>query len=343
VAVLARKIQAECPTLLLDESDAAFRGPQDYSEGLRSILNMGYRHGGCTSLCVGKGAQIRYKDFSTFCAKAIAGIGQLPDTVADRSIPIRLKRRTRSEQIERFRFRDAEKQALVLRRELKPWAERCASKLGKARPSLPEELSDRQQDVAEPLLAIAEAVGGEWPERARQALVELCTGRAAQDQSLGVQLLDDIRAIFTERGSDKIASTDLVGALVAREGRPWAESERGKTLTPNKLARLLAPYDISPANVRRSEQQYKGYRLEWFEDAFARYLPIRIEAPEPSQPSQGNVYAAKEQVVEAFQGVSGTDGKGGESPDAARVGTGGTLSPRSTGTEEVPSLAEFAE
>ena len=91
-AVLTRKIDAEHPTLLLDESDAAFAGEQEYAEALRGILNAGYRRGGVASCCVGKGAEMGYKDFSTFCPKAIAGIGKLPDTVADRSIPIRLKR-----------------------------------------------------------------------------------------------------------------------------------------------------------------------------------------------------------------------------------------------------------
>jgi hypothetical protein len=54
-AVLARKVDAECPTLLLDESDAAFKGEKEYSETLRGILNTGYRRGGKSSVCVGKG------------------------------------------------------------------------------------------------------------------------------------------------------------------------------------------------------------------------------------------------------------------------------------------------
>jgi Protein of unknown function (DUF3631) len=331
VAVLARKIQAKCPTLLLDESDAAFRGPQEYSEGLRSILNTGYRRGGCTSLCVGKGAEINFKDFSTFCPKAIAGIGTLPDTVADRSIPIRLKRRTRSEQVERFRFRNAEREACTLRGELKTWAARWHARLRDARPALPEELGDRQQDVAEPLLAIADAFGGEWPECARRALLRLCTGRAAEDQSLGAQLLADIRAVFAEKGTDKIPSAELTAALNERHGRPWAEVEHGRPLTPNKLARLLDAFEIWPGNVRDGERQYKGYRREWFEDAFARYLPT--PRPEPSQSSQGNVYAASEHVSEPSQGVPGTDARCEESLDFMRAGTDGTVETPTTGED----------
>jgi hypothetical protein len=102
--VSRRKIDAERPTLLLDESDAAFKGDREYAEALRGVLNSGHRRGGKTTVCVGQGAEIGFKDFSTYCPKAIAGIGKLPDTVQSRSIPIRLKRRAPGERIERFRY-----------------------------------------------------------------------------------------------------------------------------------------------------------------------------------------------------------------------------------------------
>src|ERR1039458_2471127 len=50
-AALVRKIADEHPTLLLDESDAAFRGPEEYSEALRGILNSGHRRGGKATIC----------------------------------------------------------------------------------------------------------------------------------------------------------------------------------------------------------------------------------------------------------------------------------------------------
>ena len=102
-ACLIRKIDSQKPTLLLDESDAAFNGEKEYAEVLRGVLNTGHRRGGHASCCVGQGVNITFKDFHTFCPKAIAGIGKLPDTVADRSIPIRLKRRAPGEPVERFR------------------------------------------------------------------------------------------------------------------------------------------------------------------------------------------------------------------------------------------------
>lgn len=285
-AVLPRKIDADHPALLLDEGDAAFSGPKEYAEALRSVLNTGQRRGGCASCCVGKGAEISFRDFSTFCPKAIAGIGKLPDTVADRSIPIRLKRATPGERIQRFRRREVEPEAAMLRGRLEAWGAMEVEKQREARPALPGELTDRQQDGAEPLLAIADAAGGEWPKRARGALIELCGEAQAADDSIGVQLLRDIKAIFSLRGADRLPSAELAAALAEVEGSPWGEWTHGKPLTASRLARLLKRYEIAPGTIRVSEATHKGYLLSQFEDAFKRYsLYPPFQKVTPSQPN----------------------------------------------------------
>jgi hypothetical protein len=68
-AVLVRKTANEQPSLLLDESDAAFKGDKEYAEALRGILNAGFRRGGVTSLCVGQGANLSYRDFPVLVAR----------------------------------------------------------------------------------------------------------------------------------------------------------------------------------------------------------------------------------------------------------------------------------
>jgi hypothetical protein len=126
--------------------------------------------------CVGQGASLDVRDFSSFCAKALAGLGTLPDTVASRSIPIVLKRRLASEPIERFRERGARAMGETIADCLAMYIVPLLDDLATAEPDLPDELSDRQQDVWEPLLAIADAGGGDWPERAREAAVRLLVG-----------------------------------------------------------------------------------------------------------------------------------------------------------------------
>ena len=142
-AVLTRKVDGETPTLLLDESDAAFKHQSEYAEALRSLLNSGYRRSGISSLCVGHGADLGYRDFSTFCPKALAGIGALPDTVSDRSIRIALKRRAPHEQVDRFRQRDAPKVGAPLRAALGEWSRSAVDALQDAAPELPPSLGDR--------------------------------------------------------------------------------------------------------------------------------------------------------------------------------------------------------
>jgi putative DNA primase/helicase len=137
---------------------------------------------------------------------------------------------------------------------------------------MPASVFNRVADNWRPLLAIADAAGGEWPARARRAVQ--CAGASAtgDDQSVRVLLLTDIRAIFAEKNADRLSSAELVTALFVTEGRPWAEWNRGRGLSANALARLLAPFGIAPATIRTATGTPKGYQLTQFEDAFARYL-----------------------------------------------------------------------
>ncbi len=279
-AALLRSVERDTPTLLLDEWDAAKGSGEEYAEAMRGLLNSGFRRGGAYRMCVGEDREPH--DFPTFCPKAIAGIGRLPDTVADRSITIALRRKAPHERVAMFRRREAEPRAAELRERCEAWAMQAMERLRAARPEFPAALNDRQQDICEPLLAIADLAGGEWPERARRAMVELCTGAAAQDESIGAKLLADVRAIFANRGTDRIASKDLAEALGGMEDRPWAEWGRGaKPITPPQLARQLGRFGIGPRAIRDGGDVYKGYHASDFAEAWARYLP---PDPPPGSP-----------------------------------------------------------
>lgn len=281
-AVLYRKIEADHPTLLLDESDAAFNGDEEYAQLLRGVLNTGFQKDGKASCCVGSDLSLR--DFSTFCPKAIAGIGRLPDTIRDRSIPIHLKRAARNENVERFRRRDTEPEAEGLRNQIEAWSTSISERVREARPELPEALNDRQQDISEPLLAIADAAGSDWPQKAREAILSVFTDRFTEDGSTGVRLLRDILTIFDGHGLDRIPSAELVAALGTIETSPWAEYSHGKPITALKLARLLGRFDIAPRSIRLPDDKTpKGYHRTDFEDAWRRYL--RVE-PVPGSPAE---------------------------------------------------------
>ena len=316
-AVLTRKIDAQQPTLLLDESDAAFGSDKEYAEALRGVLNTGHRNGGKASCCVGQGANITFRDFSTFCPKAIAGIGKLPDTVAGRAIPIRLKRTAPGEHVERFRRRDVETEAASLREQIEAWCASILERVPGARPELPEALTDRQQDGAEPLLAIADAAGAEWPEAARGALIALCVESQTWDDSIGKRLLADIRHVFESKNADRLPSAELAEALAEIETSPWGEWSHGKPLTAARLARLLNSFEVVPDCIRVGDKTLRGYLADQFQDAFRRYLPPGTSAPLSSQAPQ-NATTQQANAGAGFRGFSDCNTENDVAPKNAK-------------------------
>jgi hypothetical protein len=269
-AALARSVSQEPPpTLLLDESDNTLKREREYVAALLSILNDGYRRGGQTLLCLPPKWEPAL--LPVFSPKAIAGLGTLPDTVASRSIRIELKRKTKDERVERFRRREALAVLVPLRQALETWAQEHVDTLTAARPELPDELGDRAQDVWEPLLAIADLAGADWPQRARTAALELSAGQNIDEESVRVRLLYDIRAAFDTRQVERISSAELVEALNADDEAPWGDWY-GKQLTARTLAKMLRPFAIRPHVIRLASETARGYAREHFEDAFARYL-----------------------------------------------------------------------
>lgn len=278
-------------TMLLDEADAIF-GPRtaERYEGLRAILNAGNRQGTPVLRVKLEGRRREVDEFDVFGPKAVAGIGKLPDTVTDRSIPIRLKRRAPGEPVAKFRRRTAEAQADGIRFDFE-----TVGTLGTL-PHVPDELNDRAADSWEPLLSVADAAGGRWPDRARLAAVALSSDDDG-GLSVGMRLLTDIRDAFED--ADHLPTAELLRRLHDLDDAPWAEWY-GKPLTGRGLAKLLDPYGIGPRKRRLEGGQHRGYFRTEFRDAWARYVP----APEPA-PSVPSVPADE----------SGTDGTDGTVPE----------------------------
>ncbi|MGH8468553.1 MAG: DUF3631 domain-containing protein [Gammaproteobacteria bacterium] len=258
-----RAIDLWHPTLLIDEADSFLRD----NEELRGIMNSGHMKG-LAYVIRAVGDEHEPRQFSTWAPKVMALIGKLPSTLHDRAIVIELARKTPEERVERLAGFDGTE----LRRRCLRWAQDSASAIRAADPDIPAGIHDRAADNWGPLLAIADTAGGDWPALARQAM-------AAQpdepDDSVAVMLLADIRQFFEDGETDRSLTANLVAYLTGLEERPWNDWRRGKPLTPNQLARLLAPFKIKPGTLRVGGDRAKGYRLEDFGDAFTRYLPLK--------------------------------------------------------------------
>ena len=308
-ATLFRVLAAEQATLLIDEVDKLFHGKagDPVADGVCAVLNSGYRRGATVPRCVPP--SMRVKRFAVFGAKALGGIGHLPDTVADRSIPIRLQRKKADELVSRWRRRVVVPGAKGLQQRLANWAVSAIPVLGAMETEAPGALHDRAGEIWEPLLSIADLAGGEWPHRARRAALILHEGEP-DTESDKVLLLGVFRDLFTTAAKDRIFTADLLRALVEREEGPWGEwwsrdvaaakPDEAPNGAAGKLAGLLRPFGIVPRTVRDGERKGRGYLLSDCTDAFARYLPSRGPAAETPRQSM----STNDLPVEASQDTS---------------------------------------
>lgn len=286
-AVLFRLIESEePPTILIDEADALW-AERGANEELRALLNAGHRRGSDVHRMVGEGAKMKAQRFATFAPVALAGIGDLPDTLMDRSVVIRMKRRAPHEQVQPWRFRIGNAAGGVLRQEVASW---CRSIEQMPIPDLGDDITDRVADIWEPLIAVADLAGGHWPASIRQA-AKVLTDTDTGDMSLRLRLLSDIRDVWPEE-STFTSTADLLRLLAEVPEAPWGlDGPFGLTgLTARKLSNLLHHYGIKPQ--QDASRSVRGYRRVDLDDAWIRYLP---PLPDPSNPSEPS--AAQLEVV----------------------------------------------
>jgi hypothetical protein len=145
------------------------------------------------------------------------------------------------------------------------WANDNRASLATIRPQELAGLNDRAFDAWEPLLAIAELVGGDWPKLAAEAAIALSGGENVAEEK-GVELLANIRAEFAARAKPAITSKTLIAALCVDEERPWATYNNGKPIAERQLGKLLASFEIVSETVHPYEtgeaKDLKGYKLE---------------------------------------------------------------------------------
>lgn len=272
------------PTILFDEIDTVFGPKAGDNEELRGFINAGHRRGQLTYRCVGDGGNQSVQGFPSYCGVAVAGLGSLPDTILTRSVIIRMRRRARNERVEPFRHRLHAAEGNVLRDRLAKWAESVRPMVEGVFPVMPEEVTDRPADVWEPLIAIADAAGGQWPERARAACVELVAAAKVDDKgSIGIRLLTDLRDHVLS-GIDRLPTVAVLERLHSLDEAPWADMG-GRPLDARGLAKMLREYmtgdnrPISARNIKASGSVMKGYYTADLADAWQRYCPPPPESP----------------------------------------------------------------
>ncbi len=275
-SALLRVIELHQPTILIDEMDALMHSDREMAQALRGLMNSGFNRTFATytmNVPIRDGGY-EPRDFSTWCPLALAGIGHLPDTIRDRSIEIEMQRKLSHEKIKRLRRHDGA-DLDELARKLTRCSDDNVDALRKARPQMPDGLNDRAADTWEPLIAIADIAGGDWPARARAAALALSGENSAKDDDIDTLLFSDIRDAFDHFGDDRLSSEDLIRYLAGLEARPWAEWSHGKSMSKFQLSKRLKNYAIVSGTIRtrKGNETPKGYHRKAFDDAFGRYLP----------------------------------------------------------------------
>ncbi len=294
-AAVFRAIDKWSPTLLVDEADTFLAT----NEELRGVLNSShYRSGAFVVRVVGE--QLEPKQFSTWCAKAISGIGKLKaDTLEDRSIRIPLKRKARGDSVDRLVHSEAEARTRNIRARLSRWSKDNLRELTRQvdGTDLPHELDDRSQDNWRPLLTIADMTG--LGAEARKVAVHF--GANQEDDSGSVLLLQVIRDLLD--GREAIESERILEHVLEREDLPFQEWRKGKAISKNGIARLLKPYGIRPKQIWFAGGKTRGYRLEDCIEAFGRYLPVQTGRTGRSQQNQQDTAGTKPVEGEGSTGL----------------------------------------
>jgi hypothetical protein len=266
-AALYRSIERWHPSFCIDEFDSVLADKEKTE--LRSVINSGHTRGSGVIRCIGD--EKIPELFSTFCPKAIGMVGlKLPDATLGRCLVIKMRRKKRTDTVERFMHVDDDGLA-QLRSRLARWSADNEDVLRRASPAMAS-FDNRRADNWRLQFAIADLAGNGWGDKAREAAERI--EKASDKDSIGTQLLADIWKIFQEEKDDAILSATLVAKLVEYPEAPWVEWHRGKGLSQNGLARLLKAYGVAPTHLDppRVAVPGRGYQRHQFEDAWARYL-----------------------------------------------------------------------
>jgi hypothetical protein len=291
-SVLFRVIEILHPTFLLDESEKFLEIGSEF----HALLNQGHARGDFALRNVGDSHEPRM--FDTFCLAAFARNGRIPDDLEQRSIIIELQRRLADESLDVLRD-DRADDLHNLARMCARWSDDYLDDVSGIEPDMGG-LINRTADNWRPLFTIADLIGLDWPARIREAADVLIGTEPDSDDSV---LLADIKIAFEAKDTDRLSSEEICEALIAAEGRPWAEyGKSGKPISKNQLAKRLKRFKIVPDTIRIGDKTAKGYYRRQFQEVWDRYLSSTAQES-PSETSQRN-NADEVGTSVAFQGIT---------------------------------------
>lgn len=280
-AALFRTIAEDKPTLLLDEAEW-LREKSERAQIFRNLLNAGHRSIAVAIRCEKDGTR---KRFSVFCPKAIASIGELSETLRDRSIRIAMQRRAANEPVSRFIFSRAKVDGDALGGRIAAWLANHKHEIVETYRALPDLvfLDDRASDNWSSLFAVVSVLDSSRLPELRESAGSLSAERAelSSEDSLPLRLLSDFAAIAAQRTEKVIPTSILIEQARKIEEAPWAGEIE---LTPRKAARWLRGFGLRPMQARIETEKVRGYERQAIAGAASRYL---ISTPSGTSEASG--------------------------------------------------------
>jgi Protein of unknown function (DUF3631)/Domain of unknown function (DUF3854) len=269
-AAVYRVVEEYCPTLLIDEADSFVKDKEE----LRGIIDSGHTRNAAYVVRVNNDMGGKIERFSTWAPKALASIGELPDTIADRSITIRLRRKVKGEKVKALRESSPD-EWLTLRRKIMRWVVDNTHHIKMLEPAIPEAINDRAADSWFPLICIAYAIGSGWSEHALKAAVAINGGREDENESVTSAVLAGVKRIFeeAEENNDEgfLPTNQIIESLNTDNQAPWADWRNGDGISARKLGSILRQFGVPPYQTT-TKPQVRGYQFRGLNSVFERYL-----------------------------------------------------------------------
>jgi hypothetical protein len=252
------------PTIIFDEAESL---SSEAAGTMRSVLNAGYRKGQSVPRTIGQ----QVIQFQVYCPKVFILIGDVYDTLRDRSIIIDMKR---GDSPKRFLYDEAQREGAVLRAEIKaslqaPAPDEIDSAYHNQRAQF---LSDRDEEIWLPLFAICKTFAPNRLRELQRIAVDLSAMKTADKKAYkNLDLFEskseqneyaeraaiDLLAVIN--GEKAISTAEAVAKLRDLDLSPW-RTYRGGGIDQHLLSDLLAGIGIPSVNVRFGKSVLKGYR-----------------------------------------------------------------------------------
>lgn len=266
----AALFRSERRCLIVDEVDHLSNIDQGRYGDLIALLNVGFSRGAKIERVVpdGKGG-FSVKQFDVYYPKMFAGLSELTDTLADRTLHVAMSRT--HIRMPRLNERRLEGEAETIRTALQQWADRNGESLEATYLNLPDTIpdlegfDDRFQDISEPLMVLASVADSECSKGPR-ILPALLLGLKTCSQERVIHPLEQqanvlARAIrpHLRHEQTRFFTSDML-LYFCQHNDELAHLRSGKALAP-----FLKIFGLSPKKDKTGTKRGYDIGLPWVE------------------------------------------------------------------------------